>query len=232
MKKKIFASFVFVLMAAAAFANPWSYHGPKRDIVNLIVTANYEHPRLIAELIQEESRQPFLLLPVKKGDDLYFCPQKPHKARVFKRQRLVKTLAFIAPKQIIVLGNAKYVPEDFVQELRKVAPVCVVSADNWQQVADTVGPMLNLSKLSKGYRELSAQLASRLYVPEKGELQTSFVPADPKNEASDEPELKDADKKAPAEYPAFDADAKKEAPAKVEPDTKKNADTAEVAPLV
>ena len=60
--KKIFAAFVFALISVAAFANPWSYHGPKRDIVSLVVTANYEKPCLLAELIQVESRQPFLLL--------------------------------------------------------------------------------------------------------------------------------------------------------------------------
>ena len=61
MKKKLFVSLVFAVISAVAVANPWSYHGPKRDIVSLVVTANYEKPRLIAELIQVESRQPFLL---------------------------------------------------------------------------------------------------------------------------------------------------------------------------
>jgi glycosyltransferase involved in cell wall biosynthesis len=65
MKKKFFASLVLAVISAVAVANPWSYHGPKRDIVSLVVTANYEKPRLIAELIQVESRQPFLLLPAR-----------------------------------------------------------------------------------------------------------------------------------------------------------------------
>ncbi len=240
MKKKIFVSLVFALMSAVAIANPWSYHGPKRDIVTLVVTANYEHPRLIAELIQDESRQPFLLLPVKNGDNLYFCPPKHlGKARVFKRQRLGKTLAFIAPKQIIVLGNEKYVPEDVVKELRMVAPVCIINAENWQQAADTVGPMLNLSKLSKSYRKLSAQLDSRLYLPDKNESKSSFIPEDKKDSDPDEPALNEPapanDKKvAPAEYPAFDAEnAKKAAPDKAEPAKEvKDNNTAEVAPLV
>lgn len=207
--KKIFV-FAVLALSAIACANPWSYHGPKRDIVNLVVTANYEKPRLIAELIQEESLQPFLLLPANDKGNIYFCPP-PHlgNAKFVDKNKLGNIVAFIAPKQIIVLGNEKYVPASYVTELRKIAPVVIINADNWQQAAETVAPMLNLSRLPRSYRKLSAKLESgRLYNPAKktdaGNSDEVLQPAKD-NAVSDEPQLdkpaedtKKSDSKAPA----------------------------------
>lgn len=234
MKKKLFASLFFAVISAVAVANPWSYHGPKRDIVSLVVTANYEKPRLIAELIQVESRQPFLLLPAGNNGNIYFCPPTHLGSPKFVgRQKLGRVIAFIAPKQIIVLGNERYVPEEYVREFRKIAPVFVVNAKDWQQAAEMVAPMLNLSKLPRSYRKLSAQLASgRLYIPKKKE-QTAEAEevvltndsADKDSTVAEEPVFKAPAKKAPAkkqeQYPAFDAQEK---PAK-------GAKAADVAPL-
>ena len=235
MKKKLFASLVFAVVSAVAVANPWSYHGPKRDIVSLVVTANYEKPRLLAELIQVESRQPFLLLPARNEGNIYFCPPTHlGNPKFVGRQKLGQIIAFIAPKQIIVLGNERYVPEEYVKELRKVAPVFIVNAENWQQAADMVAPMLNLSKLPRDFRKLSEQLESgRLYIPKKNAEDKAVAEVTPEdkteNKDSDvveEPVFKGQKKAEPAkkseeDYPAFDAE---EAPAK-------NTKAADVAPL-
>ena len=245
--KKIFVFAVFAFVSAIACANPWSYHGPKRDIVTLVVTANYEKPRLIAELIQVESRQPFLLLPTNDNGNIYFCPPTHLGSPKFVgRKKLGNVIAFIAPKQIIVLGNEKYVSEAYVKELRKIAPVCVISAETWQQAADTVAPMLNLSRLPKSFRKLSAELESgRLYIPKKKEQSEAAeedtlltVNASEKDPAvSDEPQIAapagnsekapavKKESKDPAEYPAFDA-----APGKAEENKAEPVKT-EVAPL-
>lgn len=177
--KKIFVFAVFAFISAIACGNPWSYHGPKRDIVTLVVTANYEKPRLIAELIQVENRQPFILLPANGEGNIYFCPPTHLGSSKFvAKEKLGKIVAFIAPKQIIVLGNEKYVPVSYVKELRKIAPVIVVNADTWQQAADTIAPMLNLSRLPGSFRKLSAELESgRLYIPKKKE-QTQSIEED------------------------------------------------------
>ena len=203
MKKKLFVSLVFAVISAVAVANPWSYHGPKRDIVSLVVTANYEKPRLIAELIQVESRQPFLLLPARNEGNIYFCPPTHlGNPKFVGRQKLGQIIAFIAPKQIIVLGNERYVPEEYVKELRKVAPVFVVNTENWQQAADMVAPMLNLSKLPRDFSKLSAQLESgRLYVPEKNTDKKSDAAEnieDKNSTVAEEPVFKEQKKAEPA----------------------------------
>lgn len=217
--KKIFVFTVFALIAAVACANPWAYHGPKRDVVTLIVTANYEKPRLIAELIQYENRQPFLLLPANGSGKIYFCPPTHlGKSKVVAKEKLGSILAFIAPEQIFVLGNEKYVPASYVKELRQIAPVVVINADNWQKAADTIAPMLNLSRLPDNFRKLNAKLESgRLYVPKKKEevkkteddplltteedkknaadFDEPKLPSDKKNNKKDAPENNVKDKK-------------------------------------
>ena len=234
MKKKIFASLVFAVICSVVCANPWSYHGPKRDIVNLIVTVNYEKPRLIADLIQIENRQPYLLLPVNDNGNIYFCPHDRKNPKFVSKKNLAQILAIISPKQIIVLGNERYVSNEYVKEFRKVAPVVVINAENWQLAADTIAPMLNLSRLPGSFRKLNAELESgRLFVPKNkeekanDELSVTDAPAEKDSSVQKEtpgktaPETKAPEKKSPAEFPAFDA----------EPEIKKDTKPADVAPL-
>ncbi len=164
---KILVLFSVMMASVSVMAGAWEYHGPKRDIVTLIVCANYEQPRLLAELIQFESRQPYLLIPANDVGDIYFCPPKKlGKEKVIPRKSFSRTLSFINPDQIIVLGNNNYVPDYYVKALRKIAPVSVIDAETWQGAADVLAPMLNLSKLPANYRKLSSQLSEgKFYIP-------------------------------------------------------------------
>lgn len=165
---KVLVGAMLLLITVGVFAGAWGYHGPKRDVVTLIVTANYEQPRLLAELIQNESRQPYLLLPARDKGHIYFCPPKKFgKVKVVPRESFSRNIAFIAPKQIIVLGNNNYVPDYYVAALRKIAPVHVIDSETWQAAADSLAPSLNLSKLPNSYRKLSSQLSEgKFYVPD------------------------------------------------------------------
>ena len=174
--KKIFVFAVMALISFTSFANPWSYHGPKRDIVSLVVTANYEKPRLLAELIQEENRQPFILISPDNSGNFYFCPHPSlGEPKVIARDELLNVIAYIGPKQIVVLGTEKYVPESYVKDFRKIAPVFVATAKSWQKVADTVAPMLNLSRLPRSFRKLNAELeSSKLNIKANIHISTSI----------------------------------------------------------
>ena len=64
-----------LVVAAGAYAAPWFANGPKRDVVTLVMAGNYKSPRLMAELILYESRQPYLLLPTPESKDQMFRPR-------------------------------------------------------------------------------------------------------------------------------------------------------------
>ena len=65
-------------LSFGAAAAPWAFNGPRNRIVTLVLTGNYKSPRLLAELIQNESRQPYILLPTRESGDsrIFFCPPK------------------------------------------------------------------------------------------------------------------------------------------------------------
>ena len=58
----------------ASFAASWPSVGPARDVVTLVVCSNNQSPRLLAELIQAESKQPYLIFPAPRPPPL---PWKP-----------------------------------------------------------------------------------------------------------------------------------------------------------
>ena len=59
---------ILSICTTGVFAASWLTNGPKRDIVTLWSSpGNYKSPRLMAELILNESRQPYLLLPTPQS---------------------------------------------------------------------------------------------------------------------------------------------------------------------
>ena len=64
----IFATTAAITDLTAGFWD-WSlpYGGPSKDVITLLVTGNYTKQRILAELIQQETKQPILLLPAAPG---------------------------------------------------------------------------------------------------------------------------------------------------------------------
>ena len=60
------------------YAGSWNwtrpYKMPEKNIETLIMVGNYRQPRLLAELIQNETKQPILVVPASGEGDLFFMP--------------------------------------------------------------------------------------------------------------------------------------------------------------
>ena len=147
-------------LAISASALPWTVFGQHRKPVTLVITANYKSPRLMAEIIQAESRQPYLLLPVKESSDnrIIFCPAKKDGALQIQESRINEFVRWLAPKRIIVLGNENFVPAKYTDMLDKTIPVVRIEGASWARVADELNFMLNLSNLSGDFRRLSQEM--------------------------------------------------------------------------
>ena len=146
---------VLALCCAAVSAAPWMSLGPKRKLETLVITGNYKSPRLLAELIQNESRQPYMLLPdPSRGDNrIYFCP--PKSAAMEVREAYFNDFIRTAgPKRIIILGDERYVPRRYEDMLDKAIPIVRVTGANWQRIADELTFMLNLNHLDRNYKRL------------------------------------------------------------------------------
>jgi hypothetical protein len=170
--KKIFSLALMFILCGTALATPWSSFGPKRKPVTLVITANYVTPRLLAELILNESGQPYLLLPAADQDNkkIFFCSRKNNNTMVVAEKHLNRFINFLGVKRIIVLGNADFVPQRYIDMLDHNTPVMRIESSDWYRIAEELNFMLNLSDLDKNFKKLREALITegRRYRPLKG----------------------------------------------------------------
>jgi len=164
----VLLSVLAVFCAATVEAAPWMSLGPKRNLETLVITGNYKSPRLLAELIQNESRQPYMLLPdPARGDNrIYFCPPKSAALEV-KEAYFNDFIRTAGPKRIIILGDERYVPRRFEDMLDKAIPIVRVTGSNWFRIAEELTFMLNLNHLDRNYKRLRETMleAGGIYRP-------------------------------------------------------------------
>lgn len=182
--KKIFSVVLMFILCGTAFAGPWSSLGPKRKPVTLVITSNYVTPRLLAELILNESSQPYLLLPAadEKDKKIFFCSRKSKNTMVVAEKHLNRFVNFLGVKRIIVLGNTDFVPQRYIDMLDHNTPVMRIESNDWYRVAEELNFMLNLSNLDKNFKKLREALITegRRYRPLKNQAapkQENAVPA-------------------------------------------------------
>ncbi len=164
-KKMVLAALV-CFCGLTGFGAWWS-QGPRRDIETLVVVANYKTTRLIADLIQAESRQPYLLLPAAESGDtrIYFCPPKTAAIEIPEAE-LAKFVQQANPRRLLIVGDERYVPRRTINQLGTEIPVFIVEGSDWQRNVDEIGHMLPLSNLGRNFEKNYAKLMEgRLYRP-------------------------------------------------------------------
>ena len=224
-KKLILVAFIFTFTAVnCAFADFWDalnpYRSPKNSIVTLVVTGNYKHPLLIAQLIQQETKQPYLLVPAASGKGIFFNPprKRSEAALEIREANLARFIRFISPKQIVILGDKRYVAEKYRKMIDKNIPVITVTGNNWQRIADRLSILLAASNVGDDYKELGQQLNSGLYKPTKNNKPLD-APAPVKPIEIKDADLGAKDTAAPATpAPAFTPKAKTEPTTVKEPE--------------
>ena len=197
-----------IVCAAAADAAPWRSLGPKRQVHTLIITGNYKSPRLLAEIIQNESRQPYILLPDPRDEiqKICFCPPKRNEAMEVQEKNFNAFIRTAGPKRIIILGDERYVPRRYEDLLDKAIPIVRVSGSNWFRVAQELTFLLNLSHLDRNYRELRTEM-----IEDGGIVRPVSRPAQPKPAEN----AADAKAEAPSDAKAETVPAATDAPAEV-----------------
>lgn len=167
--KKISAVLLFTAVCVSLSAAPWTTFGPKRKPVTLVITSNYVSPRALAELIQYESGQPYLLLPAADDADqtIFFCPRDSKKSLRVPEAHLNRFINMLNVKRIIVLGNSNYVPLKYTNMLDRNIPVMRIEGNDWYRISEELNFMLNLSNLDKNFKKIRERLVTdgRLYRP-------------------------------------------------------------------
>ena len=159
-------SVLMALFCVTASAAPWMSLGPKRKLETLVITGNYKSPRLLAELIQSESRQPYMLLPdPARGESrIYFMPPKSAALEI-KEADFNDFIRNANPRRIIILGDERYVSRRYEDMLDKVIPVVRITGSNWVRISEELTFMLNLNRLDRNYKRLREQMLEDPYRP-------------------------------------------------------------------
>ena len=180
--KKLSAVLLFAAVCVSLSAAPWTSFGPKRKPVTLVITANYVSPRALAELVQYECGQPYLLLPAKDDADkkIFFCPRESKNSMAIPEVHLNRFINMLGVKRIIILGNADYVPQRYIDMLDHNTPIMRVEGKDWYRIAEELNFMLNLSNLDKNFKKIREKLVTdgRLYRPLRSKQTAAPAPAD------------------------------------------------------
>jgi hypothetical protein len=168
--KSIILGIAALFLTFSAFAGFWDwstpYRGPDQDIITLVITGNYAKSRLLADIIQDETKQPYILLPAGGKGKIFFCPARNKPSLEILESDLERFMKFVNPQQIIVLGDTSYVPEKYLKMIDPDQTVIVVKNRNWNQAAKRLGKLLDATNLSYDFKRLSGELESgQLYKP-------------------------------------------------------------------
>lgn len=172
MKKILLLSVALIGVAAGLFAGFWDwstpYQGPDKDVITLVITGNYRKPRAMAELIQAENSQPFILLPYQGAKGIFFCPRGPNaQALEIQADQFAQFVVFLNPKRIIILGDDRYVPIEYRQLLEYNGFSPVTFSGNWDKVANDVAQLLRLQRLPDNFRRVVKETTGN-HIPGQG----------------------------------------------------------------
>lgn len=140
-------------------------YDPRKDISTVVITGNYQEPRLMADLIQNETKQPYILLPNALDPRIFFVPAKNAKANTpieIAPRDFANFLRTVSPKKILILGDARYVPQQYQDVIDRGLTVERVSNNNWIELAKTVQDNMNLNNLASDYKRLHYEMMNRL----------------------------------------------------------------------
>lgn len=159
---------VVVLGVNAAFAASWAASGAKRTVTTLTICSNNKSPRLLADLMMAQSKQPYLLFPAPQSDDrrFFFCPATGPAYQIPEAE-VAQFVRFLEPNRIIVLGGENFVAHRYFDNFDKNIPMFTVEASDWERIAEELEFMLNISGLGKDYKRLRAEMMSpaKIYRP-------------------------------------------------------------------
>lgn len=132
--------------------NPLRYWGRKNRVDSLIITGNFSRSRLLAELAQTKTKQPIILIsPESQGQNqMYFMPSRPE-AMAFESARYRDFISFLQPRRVVILGDARFVPQTFVEEARSLCPTVIINGADWRKNAKALGDVLRHRSLGKRY---------------------------------------------------------------------------------
>ena len=177
-KRNVVKVAMFVILVVVSltpvYAGSWNwqrpYKMPEKNVNTLIVIGNYRIPRLMADLIQSETKQPILLIPSDTDGKIFFMPAKDQTMPV-EFDDLTDFIKYLKPGKIVVLGDKRYVPERYLNAIDPSQTVISITNKSWKKISDTTSRILDLTYLKRRFADYEAKIKSgELYRPENPAL--------------------------------------------------------------
>ena len=151
----------FMLQAGSWDGGDWPKYKQGRVIEYLIITGNYESPRLLAEIIQKESRNPILLLPAsgQKSEIFLMLPDGKVPAKVDPDQ-LSAYISGLNPKRIIIIGDSSIVPPEYRLTINQKYEITAFGSKSWSLNAMAADNLFNSNKIQKTFLQKTAAAKS------------------------------------------------------------------------
>lgn len=163
-------STVFISLNAGSWNWTRPFKMPEKNIQTIVVVGNYRQPRLLAELVQSETKQPILVVPAAGEGNVYFMPaDRDDKTMEIKIEDMTDFFKFVNPEKILILGDERYVPEKYLEVIDPTQTVIKVTNKEWSEVAKTTSRILDLKYLIRDFKAQQELLKSgKLYRPNSG----------------------------------------------------------------
>ncbi|HOK04806.1 MAG TPA: hypothetical protein P5270_01565 [Victivallales bacterium] len=169
MKKRHLLLSVVMILSSTMIVSAWDwmtpFKRPSKDIRTLIMVGNYTKQRILAELIQQETSQPILLLPAMPGGKIFFMPAKKEALEI-ENAKFTDFVKFTKPERILIIGDGGAVTQSYIDRIDPYQTKILVYNKNMEQAAIEIGKILDLTDLADDFAKLNKDLESgKLYKP-------------------------------------------------------------------
>jgi len=140
----------------------------RKDISTIIITSNYYKSRLLADLVQNRTGQPYILVPTDPSGKIFFCGNNADIPDLeIHPSNFMQFLTFINPKRIILLGDKTYVRPQYRKQIQKYFIPWNIDNVNWDVNSERIGAFFMDSTIPTEYREIKTKLEKTggFYVP-------------------------------------------------------------------
>ncbi len=127
----------------------------RMTIKTLTILKNYRSPRILADIIQRRTAQPYILLPANEKEEILFVPGRGMPFMGITQRQLAKFVKFINPKKIMILGGDSYVPSKYKEMFKENAFTVVFDSKQWWKNAEKAELFLNMKELKREFLYLS-----------------------------------------------------------------------------
>jgi len=162
---------VLSLINGLLYAGAWNWQRPfktpERNIETLVITGNYRQPRLIADLFQNETNQPIIVLPSDGSDKAYFLSgNRSDKTLIIDKKDFSNFVKFCNPELILIIGDKHYTPDEFIDLINPKQTQVRIHNKYWLDVVKTIQQFFGLTYIERDFKQQMELINSgKLYQP-------------------------------------------------------------------